>query len=155
MLLPPPSGCRHDTPRQSFGGKLLPLLEALEIAAPALLKEYRRLKRKGLLTADEDCIQQPSGRREGKWRRYEISAVWQQLNGTTCSATTSPTACALLAQLRALGATPVLRAGYSVVEPRTWIRPHFGASNAQLNLHLGLSGCNSTLRVFMARQPSS
>lgn len=33
----------------------------------------------------------------------------------------------------------VLRAGYSAVAPGTWIRPHYGETNAQLKLHFGLS----------------
>lgn len=32
----------------------------------------------------------------------------------------------------------MLRAGYSVVDARTHIRPHFGQTNGQLKLHLGL-----------------
>ena len=31
-----------------------------------------------------------------------------------------------------------MRAAYSVVEADTWIRPHFGMTNSQLKLHLGL-----------------
>ena len=33
---------------------------------------------------------------------------------------------------------PILRAGYSAVDAQTWIRPHFGSSNAALKIHLGL-----------------
>jgi hypothetical protein len=36
--------------------------------------------------------------------------------------------------------TPVLRAGYSALGAGGWIRPHFGASNAVLKIHLGLLG---------------
>jgi hypothetical protein len=32
----------------------------------------------------------------------------------------------------------VLRAGYSALAPNSWIRPHVGASNKKLKLHLGL-----------------
>ena len=114
--------------------ELTPIISVLREAAPSLRKEYRKLKRRGLLLSDEDCIQRPQG---GRWMRYEISAVWQQLNGTHCSSD-SPVACAVLSRLRDTNTAPILRAGYSVTEPFTWIRPHFGSSNAQLKIHLGL-----------------
>jgi aspartate beta-hydroxylase len=121
--------------------QLQPLLDLLREAAPALRKEYRKLKRKGLLLSDEDCIQRDAG---GKWHRYETAAVWQRLNGTACSID-SPTACNVLSQLRDTGVVPILRAGYSAVDAQTWIRPHFGGTNAALKIHLGLrvdkSGC--------------
>jgi hypothetical protein len=144
--------------------QLQPLLAVLREAAPALKKEYRKLKKKRLLLADEDCIQRDQG---GKWhvrthtppadarrlngvveqqfcqtaclcpQRYEIAAVWQRLNGTACSMD-SPVACSVLADLRATAAAPILRAGYSAVDAHTWIRPHFGSTNAALKIHLGL-----------------
>ena len=114
--------------------QLQPLIDLLHDAAPSLRKEYRKLKRKGLLVTDEDCIQHNSG---GKWHRYEIAAVWQRLNGTTCSLD-SPTACSVLSKLRDTGVVPILRAGFSAVDAQTWIRPHFGSSNAALKIHLGL-----------------
>jgi tetratricopeptide (TPR) repeat protein len=114
--------------------QLQPLVDILRDAAPLLRKEYRKLKRKALLTADEDCIQHNAG---GKWHRYETAAVWQRLNGTTCSLD-SPVACGVLLKLRGAGVVPILRAGYSAVDAQTWIRPHFGSSNAALKIHLGL-----------------
>jgi tetratricopeptide (TPR) repeat protein len=121
--------------------QLQPLVDVLRDAAPLLRKEYRKLKRKGLLVTDEDCIQHSAG---GKWHRYEIAAIWQRLNGTTCSMD-SPVACSVLSKLRHTGVVPIHRAGYSAVDAQTWIRPHFGSSNAALKLHLGLrvdrSGC--------------
>ena len=33
----------------------------------------------------------------------------------------------------------MVRAGYSVVGPKAWLRPHFGATNGVLKLHLGLT----------------
>lgn len=50
----------------------------------------------------------------------------------------SPVACRLLADLRDTAAAPILRAGYSAVDAHAWIRPHFGATNAALKIHLGL-----------------
>jgi hypothetical protein len=126
--------------------------------------------------------------KRGHWSRYEITGVWNRLQGGVakgggCSADT-PVACKLLRRLRrksravhdkkGVPVTVVLRAAYSVVEevsalqiehdrcgdmlyassvphvlqththslfPRpqgTWIRPHFGMTNSQLKLHLGL-----------------
>lgn len=114
--------------------QLQPLVDVLRDATPSLRKEYRRLKRRGLLLSDEDCIQHNTG---GKWHRYETAAVWQRLNGTACSMD-SPIACSVLSQLRNTGVAPILRAGYSAVDAQTWIRPHFGSSNAALKIHLGL-----------------
>ena len=96
-----------------------------------------------MLRSDEDCIQNKAG---GTWRRYEVSAVWQSLNGTTCSVD-SPIACLLLDKLRSAGVVPILRAGYSALSAGTWIRPHFGPSNAQLKIHLGLSGCEECAKM--------
>ena len=47
----------------------------------------------------------------------------------------------------------MLRAGFSVVEPGAWLRPHFGTTNAQLKLHLGLRipGGNGTDRCATLR----
>ena len=85
--------------------------------------------------------------------RYELSGVWHEDRGEDgCSAAT-PVGCRVLRQLRSLGGAggaggeggeggeggvEVVRAGYSVVAPRGWVRPHFGASNGVLKLHLGL-----------------
>ena len=56
--------------------QLQPLLDLLREAAPALRKEYRKLKRKGLLLSDEDCIQRDAG---GK---STISSNWSLTAGT-------------------------------------------------------------------------
>jgi aspartate beta-hydroxylase len=32
----------------------------------------------------------------------------------------------------------VLRAGFSAIQPNTWIKPHYGMSNTKLKLHLGV-----------------
>ena len=32
----------------------------------------------------------------------------------------------------------MFRAGYSSLEPHAWLKPHFGMTNGQLKLHLGL-----------------
>lgn len=108
-----------------------------------LLSELDDIAGRGLLDPDRDCIQAPISSRDGKggqWGRYEITGVWNHLV-RGCSDRT-PAACALLAELRSmsdrLGSPAVLRAGYSVVGPGAWIRPHFGPTNGQLKLHLGL-----------------
>ena len=50
------------------------------------------------------------------------------------------------------GGAIVRRAGYSAVEPSTWIRPHHGETNTQLKLHFGLTvPTNSTGQVRAVR----
>lgn len=96
--------------------KLAPLFSLLREAAPVMRKEYNKLRRQRLLQTDEDCIQQPAALQAGRWRRFEVGAIWQNLNGTGCSVD-APAGCALLARLRASGAAPILRAGYSAIGP--------------------------------------
>ena len=51
----------------------------------------------------------------------------------------SPKAAAAGAEAGAGGTVKVLRVGYSIVEGQTWIRPHYGSTNAQLKMHVGLT----------------
>ena len=72
-------------------------------------------------------------------RRYEVTGMWNERRDDDNCSLDAPVACRLLATLRALPGTPrVLRAGYSALAPSSWIRPHFGATNTILKLHLGL-----------------
>jgi hypothetical protein len=99
----------------------------------------------------------------------------------TCDAFVTPAACALSERLAVIATQHklrILRIGYrflthlpctrshhkrlwlpaahSVVEAGVWIRPHCGASNAQLKLHLGLDvpeGACATFRVGNTTQP--
>jgi hypothetical protein len=70
-------------------------------------------------------------------RRYESTAYWRPLNEETGCSRDTPTACAVTQALRQVG-LPVFRAGYSSLEPHAWLKPHFGMTNGQLKLHLGL-----------------
>lgn len=119
--------------------RLGPLFTLLRDAAPALRKEYRKLRRQKMLQTDEDCIQQPGGR--GRWRRFEVGAIWQDLDHNTSCSVHAPVGCQLVAQLRASRAAPILRAGYSSIGAGGWIRPHFGPTNAQVSGGLVLPFC--------------
>lgn len=99
----------------------------------ALREEYLDLKTSHLLLRDSDCIADADG---GRWWRYEITGAWYPLDKNRCSNHT-PVACHTLQLLRDTNFR-ILRAGYSAIEPNTWIRPHFGRTNEQLKLHLGL-----------------
>lgn len=72
----------------------------------------------------------------GWWGRFEVNGFWRSRDDTGC-AVESPTACETLRSVRELGVR-VVRAGYSAIAGETWIRPHFGTTNQQLKLHLGL-----------------
>ena len=38
--------------------------------------------------------------------------------------------------------------GYSIVDGHSWIRPHYGSTNTQLKLHLGLTVPSDTKKRF-------
>eukprot|EP00035_Acanthoeca_spectabilis_P033992 m.26449 g.26449 ORF g.26449 m.26449 type:complete len:505 (+) comp6310_c0_seq1:74-1588(+) len=101
---------------------------------PRLVAEFAALNRTGMLLREQECIHDPTG---GRWRRYEATGAWRPLDPSTGCSTDTPVACDVLQQLRALGLR-VIRAGYSAVEPGAWLKPHYGMSNGQLKMHLGL-----------------
>lgn len=107
----------------------------LETQQKQLLLEYFSLKEQGKMQREQECIHHAEG---GTWSRYEITGIWQPLNLTTGCSIGTPIACQVFAELRRIG-LHVIRAGYSVVQPKAWLKPHFGMSNAQLKFHLGLS----------------
>lgn len=120
--------------------------EALRAAQPALRREWYRIREAGLPKRDHECIHDPNG---GEWLRYEPTAPWRPLDRETGCSVETPSACELYAKLRASG-VPVLRLGYSAIGPGGTLRPHFGRTNAQTKLHLGLvvpHGPCATLRV--------
>ena len=92
-----------------------------------------------MLARSSECIAE-KGPGKGDWFRFEIAAPWQKgVDVSTpfpCSSY-SPIACRTLAKLRAVG-LPVLRAGYSALEKYTRLRNHYGVTNGQLKLHLGI-----------------
>ena len=61
---------------------------------------------------------------------------------------------------RADGQVSILRAGWSAIEPHTWIKPHFGMTNTKIKLHLGVivpevshSAILPAARTLPARKP--
>lgn len=111
---------------------LTPRVHALRAEAEALLHA-------GRFASDADCILHVPGAR-APWSRFEVSGEWHSdLGDDGCSAG-APVACAVLREARGRHeAARVVRAGYSVVPPSGWLRPHFGRSNRVLKLHIGLA----------------
>ncbi|CAE8614475.1 unnamed protein product, partial [Polarella glacialis] len=120
-------------------------LSLLRSSHLSLVDEYADLDREGLLRRDTECIHRLH--EAGAWRRFEVNAVWEARGADGC-AEASPSACALVRKLRAAG-MPLIRAGYSAVGPRAWLKPHHGVTNGQLKWHLGLRvpGDCATMRV--------
>ena len=94
------------------------------------------LKQRKLLLEDQDCIQSNVG---GKWARYEITGASSELNDDTGCSHQTPAACEMLQKIWAQTPVAVLRAGFSAIEPGTWIKPHYGMTNSKLKLHLGVT----------------
>ena len=120
--------------------ELRPLVELLERPATvaALRAEYAALRAAGRMRREWECIHDA---RRGAWTRFEATGAWHpaaERDARGCSAAVTPAACALLRALDELGVAPIFRAGFSAVEASAWITPHYGVSNAQLKLHLGL-----------------
>lgn len=134
----------------SYGSRLSRVVDALRSEAPALLAEYRQLRRGGKLIREQECIHDAGRGAAHAWLRYEITATWRPLLPSGCSADT-PTACSLFRRMNA--SVPLMRAGYSVVQRGAWLRPHHGTTNAQLKLHLGLRvpGGNGSARCATLR----
>ena len=112
----------------------------------ALQKEVQTLMESSSerLERDRECIHGKVTRSRNKggghWYRYSPTGYWHGNLIEGCTASVTPVACALYAQLKQeLQAKDTLvRIGYSIVKHNTWIRPHYGRTNAQLKLHLGL-----------------
>jgi aspartate beta-hydroxylase len=120
--------------------ELRPLVALLERPATvaALRAEFAALRAAGRMRREWECIHDAS---RGAWTRFEVTGAWHpaaERDARGCNAAATPVACALLRALRALDVAPVFRAGFSAVEAAAWITPHYGVSNAQLKLHLGL-----------------
>lgn len=105
----------------------------------ALLAEFDALAAAGRLEPETECIHLSTA---GSWRTYMANAVWHpQRDAHGCSLHT-PLACRLLREaptaVPGAGALRPIRAGYSAVGGRARLLPHYGITNAQLKLHLGL-----------------
>jgi len=113
--------------------ELLPAYNYLLASHTALVNEYKFLKENSLLEEEAECIHD---KKRGQWMIHDITAFWILKDSSGCSIST-PVACRIFSELKDLG-LPVIRAGYSVIAPGAWLRPHFGMTNAQLKFHLGL-----------------
>lgn len=105
----------------------------LESHANGMAQEYRQLRTDSRLLKDQDCI----GGAEGSWSRFEITGVHNSPDADGCS-THTPVTCGMLRQAWKTSPVAILRAGFSALEPGTWIKPHYGMTNTKLKLHLGL-----------------
>lgn len=99
-----------------------------------LLNEFRSLDQQQLLERERECISDTAG---GEWRRYEPTGYWNPPDVYKNCSSHTPVACSVIRRLKATG-LPVIRAGYSSVSGRAHIKAHYGVTNAQLKLHLGL-----------------
>ena len=117
---------------------LAPVQAVLVAATAELREEVDALMSRHLLLREHECIH-ASGEDTGAWHHYSVNGFWLRLDSDGCSVDT-PAACGVLARIRALGVPglTMLRAGYSVVDARAHLHPHFGVTNAQLKFHLGL-----------------
>ena len=102
-----------------------------------LRKEYSIVRKAGILVTQPECLHDP---KRGRW--WQLQVIGEQ-GARECAASAAPAACeciqGMLGAAREAGQpVTVARAGYSVVEARTHIRPHTGPDNRVLKLHLGL-----------------
>ena len=109
----------------------------LEAMTSELLGEFESLQARGLLEPERECIRD-TARGGGFWERYEATAFWRPLDAATGCSTDTPAACAAMRAIEDQAGLRVLRAGYSVLGPGTVLKPHYGMTNGQLKLHLGL-----------------
>jgi Aspartyl/Asparaginyl beta-hydroxylase len=124
---------------------ITPFLTHLESISSDLLSDYYKylFKNSSLMRTDQDCIQE-SG--IGTWGRFEITSIANELDERGCASSVAPTACKWLEHVRkSFHFIHIARAGYSVVQPNTWIKPHFGSTNEKLKIHVGLSIPNPSL----------
>ena len=143
-----------------LGAASLAAMEAaamvLVAAAPQLRAEYLRLDREGWLQRQAECIDDPA---MGSWRFLNMFASGAERaapkrrmcgGGDDDDAPHAAAACGVVRALEALlGTGSLVRVGYSALAAGGHIRPHCGATNAHLKLHVGLvvpHGC-TTLRV--------
>lgn len=116
---------------------LSPVVKLLEAKTNELLGEYMSLKEAGRLLDDQDCLQGGRDTSRGAWRRFEVLGIWSELGLNGCSIHT-PVSCQILSILEDMDVIHVLRLGFSALTPEARLRPHYGTTNTQLKLHLGL-----------------
>lgn len=114
--------------------------ETLEAASLGLANEYRLSSEAGLLQEESECIHNATtGKR---WLFFPVFPEVSQAGGDAVSNKRcdprTPVACALLEKLQSITEVPILRVGFSVLDPGAHLLPHYGSSNGQLKFHLGL-----------------
>jgi hypothetical protein len=95
------------------------IVDLLEGAAPRLLAEFWDLWGSGALTADVECIHNPT---RGVWRAHSVGAPWQAPGS-------APVARQLVNAIAAVQALPIIRAEYSALDGGGHISPHYGMTN--------------------------
>jgi hypothetical protein len=99
-----------------------PLAKLLQARTSALQGEFAQLQRRNAMAREQECIHDAA---LGHWTRYEITWTWLKLDQNNCS-TDTPVACQVFKEMNELNIVPVMRAGFSVVDANTWIKPHYG-----------------------------
>eukprot|EP00759_Apiculatamorpha_spiralis_P007126 PhF_6_TR14212/c0_g1_i1/m.22787/K00476/ASPH; aspartate beta-hydroxylase len=145
----------HDGPHPAW---LQQVIERIESKHSVLVKEFMALNVSGLLTDEHECIHEIQ--HGTYWKRYEVTAEWNDLNSTTRCSTKTPHACELWSELLTIDSQHFrpLRLGYSAIGPHTHLRQHFGMTNAQLKFHMGLivpGGNNTATRCARFRVGST
>ena len=97
------------------------IVDLLEGAAPRLLAEFWDLWGSGALTADVECIHNPT---RGVWRAHSVGAPWQAPGS-------APVARQLVNAITAAQALPIIRAEYSALDGGGHISPHYGMTNGE------------------------
>lgn len=97
----------------------------------------------------EDLLDPASAKlHSGEWRRFSLNGYWHSdLNPDTGCSAAAPVACSVVQRAQQLASESissapwrlrVVRAEYSVLEPRVSLSAHHGRTNSQLKMHLGL-----------------
>lgn len=115
---------------------------------PGMAAEFFSLLDAGGMPRQTECLHTAVGSSVPTDRtHWRYAAVWGahatprfgKVRGEDGCNSATPLACGLVAALRELDpSVGLVRLGYSAVEPGTHIRPHWGPTNTQLKVHLGL-----------------
>ena len=129
--------------------------DTLNRQTDVLEQEAWSLYSAGLMERDRECLASPNvkslPKNIGRWFRFSPTGFWHDggLDENGCASQIAPKACSTRSEIQNIIREEkekteafhlhLVRVGYSVVEGRTWIRPHFGTTNAQFKMHLGLT----------------
>merc|ERR1719353_1479448 len=104
--------------------------DALRVAAPSLLIEYRRLMEARRLHGEDEpgcqSLDRTNLSRGAIWRQYDISADHHPLDPQTRCSVDAPVACGLLEEMRDTHGLRIQKVAYSAVAAGGHIRPHWG-----------------------------